>query len=181
MKFGFVAKHRETWPVRWLCEALGVSCSRFHGWLTRPRSASAQSDEELTTIVRARFVASSRTYGARRIWCDVLADGGSCGLHHIERLMRSDALRARPRRRGLPADTGTLAAGGAIALINSFGGLGLFVGSCAVGWLNAASDNADLSFLTMAGTLLLSRILTLLVREVAADSVKTAAARGVIR
>jgi hypothetical protein len=81
----------------------------------------------------------------------------------------------------LPADTGTLAAGGAIALINSFGGLGLFVGSCAVGWLNAASDNADLSFLTMAGTLLLSRILTLLVREVAADSVKTAAARGVIR
>ena len=25
MKFGFVAKHRGIWPVRWLCEALGVS------------------------------------------------------------------------------------------------------------------------------------------------------------
>ena len=107
MKFGFVAKHRGTWPVRWLCEALGVSRSGFHGWLTRPRSARARSDEELTTKVRASFVASSRTYGARRVWHDVLADGGGSGLHRIERLMRAQALRARPRRRGLPADTGT--------------------------------------------------------------------------
>ena len=111
MKFGFVAKHRGTWPVRWLCEALGVSRSGFHGWLTRPRSARARSDEELTTKVRASFLASSRTYGARRIWHDVVADGGACGLHRIERLMRAQALRARPRRRGLPADTGTRATG----------------------------------------------------------------------
>jgi len=25
MKFGFIAKHRGIWPVRWMCEALGVS------------------------------------------------------------------------------------------------------------------------------------------------------------
>ena len=49
---------------------------------------------------------SDRTYGARRVWHDVLADGISCGLHRIERLMRQQALRARPRRRGLPKDTG---------------------------------------------------------------------------
>jgi putative transposase len=30
--------------------------------------------------------------------------GFSCGLHKIERLMRSQALRARPRRRALPKD-----------------------------------------------------------------------------
>lgn len=106
MKFGFVAMHRGTWPVRWLCEALGVSRSGFHGWLTRRRSARALADDELTPKVRASFVASSRTYGARRVWHDVLADGSICGLHRIERLMRAQALRARPRRRGLPADTG---------------------------------------------------------------------------
>ncbi len=49
---------------------------------------------------------SDRTYGARRVCDDVLADGISCGLHRIERLMRQQALRARPRRRGLPKDTG---------------------------------------------------------------------------
>jgi putative transposase len=36
----------------------------------------------------------------------MLADGVPCGLHRIERLMRLQALRARPRRRRLPPDTG---------------------------------------------------------------------------
>jgi len=106
MKFGFVAKHRGVWPVRWLCEALGVSRSGFHAWLSRPPSGRARADETLTVRVRASFVASDRTYGARRVWHDLLAEGASCGLHRVERLMRGQALRARPRRRGLPADTG---------------------------------------------------------------------------
>jgi putative transposase len=42
-----------------------------------------------------------RTYGARRVWRDLLADGVECGLHRVERLMRLQALRARPRRRRL--------------------------------------------------------------------------------
>jgi putative transposase len=35
-----------------------------------------------------------------------LAEGYRCGLHKIERLMRAQGLRARPRRRGLPKDQG---------------------------------------------------------------------------
>ena len=106
MKFGFIAKHRSVWPVAWLCEALGVSRSGFHAWLHRGPSARTIVDEQLTTKVRTSFIASARTYGARRVWRDVLADGASCGLHKIERLMRANALRARPRRRGLPKDEG---------------------------------------------------------------------------
>ena len=56
-------------------------------------------------------------------------------------------------------------AGGAIALINSCGALGSFVGSYAVGWLNAATGGPSLSFLAMAAALLLSGLLTLTVRE----------------
>ncbi len=63
-------------------------------------------------------------------------------------------------------------AGGAIALINSCGALGSFVGSYAVGWLNAATGSPDLSYLTMAGALLLSGLLTLVVREVAPGPVR---------
>jgi putative transposase len=106
MKFVFIARHRAIWPVAWLCEALGVSRSGFHAWLTRSPSRRAREDEEIGARVRASFVASSRTYGARRVWRDVLAEGVSCGLHRIERLMRENALRARPRRRGLPKDGG---------------------------------------------------------------------------
>jgi putative transposase len=32
MKFGFIAKHRGIWPVRWICEALGVSRAGFYAW-----------------------------------------------------------------------------------------------------------------------------------------------------
>jgi putative transposase len=106
MKFGFIAKHRGIWPAAWLCETLGVSRGGFYAWLTRPPSKRSRSDEELMAKVRTSFLQSDRTYGARRVWHDVLADGVSCGLHRIERLMRQQALRARPRRRRLPSDTG---------------------------------------------------------------------------
>ena len=110
MKFGFVAKHRGIWPVRWLCAALGVSRSGFHGWLTRKPSLRTRTDEVLAAKVRSSFLGSDRTYGARRVWHDVLADGSDCGLHRVQRLMRAQALRARPRRRGLPADSGVRSA-----------------------------------------------------------------------
>jgi len=89
-----------------LCGALGVSRGGFYAWLTRPRSRRSQNNEELSAKVRASFLASDRTYGARRVWHDMLAEGVSCGLHRIERLMRLQALKARPRRRRLPPDLG---------------------------------------------------------------------------
>ena len=106
MRFGFVAKHRGIWPVLLMCEALDVSRSGFYAWQERPRSRRSLDDEVLGAQVRQSFVNSDRTYGARRVWHDLLAWGQRCGLHRIERLMRAQALRARPRRRGLPIDRG---------------------------------------------------------------------------
>ena len=81
-----------------MCEALGVSRGGFYAWLTRPRSQRSRSDEELGAKVRASFVGSDRTYGARRVWKDLAAEGVSSGLHRIERLMRLQALKARCER-----------------------------------------------------------------------------------
>jgi putative transposase len=112
VKFIFIAKHRGIWPVGWLCEALGVSRGGFYAWLTRPRSQRSRRDEELGAKVRASFVASDRTYGARRVWKDMLAEGLSCGLHRIERLMRCRLLKhartcsTAPSRRLLPTANG---------------------------------------------------------------------------
>jgi putative transposase len=106
MRFAFVAKHRSIWPVAWLCEALGVSRSGFHAWLNRSPSRRARENESLLDTIRRSFLGSDRTYGARRVWRDVVAEGIDCGLHRIERLMQANALKARPRRRYLPPDTG---------------------------------------------------------------------------
>ena len=50
----------------WMCEALGVSRGGFYAWVTRPRSRRSRADEELGAKVRASFLGSDRTYGARR-------------------------------------------------------------------------------------------------------------------
>lgn len=106
MKFAFVAKHRTIWPVAWLCKALDVSTSGFHDWLNRRPAKRTLENEALLGLIRRSFHDSDRTYGARRVLRDVLAAGLSCGLHRVERLMHENALKARPRRRKLPSDTG---------------------------------------------------------------------------
>ena len=56
MKFGFLAKHRGTWPVSLMCEALDVSRSGFYAWFSRPRSQRSHDDEFLGSHVRQSFV-----------------------------------------------------------------------------------------------------------------------------
>jgi len=73
--FCFIAKHRGIWAVSILCEALGVSRSGFYAWLRRGPSARWRRDEMLSAQIRASFAASDRTYGARRVWHDLLATG----------------------------------------------------------------------------------------------------------
>jgi sugar phosphate permease len=50
--------------------------------------------------------------------------------------------------------------GGAIALINSFGALGSFVGAYIVGYLNGSTGGFSASYIFMAGSLFLSAIIT---------------------
>ncbi len=53
-------------------------------------------------------------------------------------------------------------AGGAIALINSFGALGSFAGAYLVGYLNGTSGGFGASYIFMAGSLLLSAVITVI-------------------
>jgi hypothetical protein len=47
MEFVFIVKHRGIWPVRLLCETLGVSRSGFYAWASRSPSARTRSDEQV--------------------------------------------------------------------------------------------------------------------------------------
>ncbi len=73
----------------------------------------------------------------------------------------------------LPANV----AGGAMALINSMGALGSFTGSYLVGYLNASTGNPGASYLLMSGALLLSALLTLLLKPSGCDAVVKSASQ----
>jgi len=63
--------------------------------------------------------------------------------------------------------------GGAIALINSFGALGSFLGAYLVGYLNGATGSFDASYIFMSGSLFLSALLTMVaVKNKPAESEK---------
>jgi len=109
VKFGFIAKHRVVWPVDVLCDTLGVSRSGFYAWRTRPESERERTDAEILRTIRASFDLTDGTYGARRMLGNVRDAGHVCGRQRVARLMRSAAMRARPRRRARPIDSGVRA------------------------------------------------------------------------
>ena len=63
-------------------------------------------------------------------------------------------------------------AGGAIALINSFGALGSFAGSYLVGYLNGSTGGFGASYLFMAGSLFLSAVITLYILKSSGNTFK---------
>lgn len=69
----------------------------------------------------------------------------------------------------LPANV----AGGAIALINSFGALGSFAGSYIVGYFNGNSGGFGTSYILMAASLILSVLLAFIAIKDESDGVKT--------
>jgi len=99
VKFGFIAAEKAHYPVRMLCEVLGVSRSGFYAWRKREPSRRAQEDERLKCHVIAAFKASRQTYGSPRIKEELQAQGHRVGRHRVARLMREEDLCARTKRR----------------------------------------------------------------------------------
>ncbi|MEO9145019.1 MAG: MFS transporter, partial [Ginsengibacter sp.] len=62
--------------------------------------------------------------------------------------------------------------GGAIALINSFGALGSFLGAYLVGYLNGTTGSFDASYIFMSGSLFLSALITMIAVKESKNSVK---------
>ena len=60
-------------------------------------------------------------------------------------------------------------AGGAMALINSFGALGSFIGAYLVGYLNSATGGPSASYVFMASSLVVAVILTLITKTSSSD------------
>lgn len=104
MRFAFIAKHRNIRPVHGYTTRL--ACIGRPSAAERTRSAIARSDKTEGQQVKASFLASDGTYGARRVWRKLPADCVECGLRRVEQLTRLQALRARPRRRRFPTDDG---------------------------------------------------------------------------
>ena len=98
-KYAAIQAHRDRFPVRLMCRALGVSVAGFYAAHQRAPSARGQADERLRVQVRAAHTKSRRRYGAPRVHEALKADGVRVARKRVARLMREDGLVARAPKR----------------------------------------------------------------------------------
>ena len=99
MKFSFVARQRETFPVGQLCRALKVSRSGFYAWKRRPTAHRTRDNDQLLEQIRRVHLLSERIYGSPRVYRELRNEGHRIGKHRVARLMRLEGLRSRAARR----------------------------------------------------------------------------------
>lgn len=99
MRFAFIRRHAEEYPLGWMCQVLGVSMSGYYAWLRRPESRRSREDRRLLIEIRAIHRQSRRTYGSPRMHRELRERKYYCGRHRVARLMRQDGLEGTFRRR----------------------------------------------------------------------------------
>jgi putative transposase len=92
----------DEYSIAALCEALGVTRSGYHGWVTRRPGPRVQADAELMPLVAQAHTEGRREYGAPRVVRWLRQRGHRCGRVRIARLMRQQGLSVRRRRRFHP-------------------------------------------------------------------------------
>ncbi len=102
-RFQFVADHRDTFEVKWLCAVMEIARSSFYAWCTAAdhRAAKIAADVQLAERIRCVHT-EDNTYGAPRITAE-LNDGAPADerVNHkrVARVMRAAKIAGYRRRR----------------------------------------------------------------------------------
>jgi putative transposase len=83
-------------PVEVACRVLDVSSAGFDAWRCRPLSARAVRHAWLTDLIREVHTASYGSYGAKRVYAElVLGRGMLVGNHAVAMLMQPSGIGGR--------------------------------------------------------------------------------------
>ncbi|MCE2436036.1 MAG: IS3 family transposase, partial [Candidatus Latescibacteria bacterium] len=78
---------------------MGVSLSGYYAWRARPASKRAKVDADLKKYIEAFHTRSDGTYGAPRIWKDLMDVGVRISKKRVARLMREMGIYGVSRRK----------------------------------------------------------------------------------
>jgi len=99
VKYAWIEKQRDSYPLEGLCEVLGVSASGFATWRRGPRRQKRLTDVQLLALIRAVHAESKGAYGSPRVWRELKGRGIPVSRERVARLMRAHDIRARHMRR----------------------------------------------------------------------------------
>lgn len=103
MKYAWIEKNRDRWPVSLCCRVMGVSPSGYHEHNKHKLATKAPrrsiSNDALLVHIKAIHAETKSEYGWPRIWKELLARGIRVGKDRVQRLMKLHGIRARGKRK----------------------------------------------------------------------------------
>jgi putative transposase len=97
--FAFIQAHQEQWPVRVLCDTLGVCRAGFYAWQKRPASAQQQRRDALLVEIAAIHAELKQRYGSPRLHKELAHRGVPCCVNTVAKLMHDNDIRAKSARK----------------------------------------------------------------------------------
>jgi transposase InsO family protein len=82
-----------------MCDVLEVSPTGFYDWLDRPESARSRENRRLTEKIRHLHGGSRGIYGSPKIHEDLIAEGETCGVNRVARLMKAADIKSKLARK----------------------------------------------------------------------------------
>jgi len=99
VKFAFIQAEKACFTVAQMCRTLAVSRAGFYAWCSRPAAPRTREDQRLAVEIAAIHVKSRRRYGSPRIHAELRDQGQHTSRKRVARLMRTQGLQARSKRR----------------------------------------------------------------------------------
>lgn len=99
MIFDFIHQHRTRFPVRLMCQTLGVSVSGYYAARARPQPPRTLRRDALASQIRNVHAQSQQIYGSPRVHQTLLKSGTQVCRNTVARLMKSLGIKARSHRR----------------------------------------------------------------------------------
>ena len=99
MRYDFIRSHREEYRLIRLCDALEVSPSGYYDWLDRPESNRTRKNKVLTEKIKHSHQQSREIYGSPKIHKDLMANGETCGVNRVARLMNLADIKSKMARK----------------------------------------------------------------------------------
>ena len=99
MKFALIDAEKAAFPIRFMCEQLGVSHSGYYAWQGRPPSARSVDTAELGEKIKEVYKENKGRYGSPRIVRDLVAHGRCTSRKRVARIMQDKGLVAKQRKR----------------------------------------------------------------------------------
>ncbi len=102
VRYAFIERHEQVWPITTQCRVLAVSASGYHQHRARseaPDQPGRIRDMALLVHIRAVFIEMKGAYGWPRIWREFGARGIHVGKERVRKLMKAYGLQARGKRK----------------------------------------------------------------------------------